>query len=173
MIFDQSSDVLVTLGVNGSWFRSFSGDLWRVSDMLSNVVNKTDSLLNGAGLMIENFDEMKGLTSSMYNDYQKILKAPWSQKVNVLSDVLGKADKLVNKVAQSAELFDVTMKKVIGSDFGISDSLSDLTNGVSGVIGNLSEAVKKITVVTSDIKATIEKIKSCLLYTSPSPRDRG
>ena len=160
LIFDQSSDVLVALGVNGSWFRSFSGDLWRVSDMLSNVVNKTDSLLNGAGLMVDNFDEMKGLTSSMYNDYQKILKAPWSQKVNVLSDVLGKADKLVNKVAQSAELFDVTMKKVIGSDFGISDSLSDLTNGVSGVIGNLSEAFKKITTVTSDIKATIEKIKS-------------
>ena len=160
LIFDQSNDVLVTLGVNGSWFRRFSGNLWEVSSMLSNVVNKTDTLLNGAGLLVENVDDMRGLTRGIKDDHQKILRAPWNQKINFLSEALGKADKLVQKVSNSAKLFDETIQKVVGVEFGIDDSLSDLTNGVSGVIGNLSEAIKKVSGITIDIKTTIDTIKS-------------
>ena len=160
LIFDQSSDVLVSLGVNASWFRKFSGNLWEVSSMLSNVVNKTDVLLNGAGLIVNNVEDTRRLTRSIQEDYQKVLRAPWSQKFNVLTEALGKADKLVQKVSSSAKIFDDTIQKVTGQYLGVEDTLEGLTNGMSGVIGNLTEAVKKMSGITKDVKMTIQKIKS-------------
>jgi len=160
LIFDQSTDVLQTLGLNSSWFRKFSGSLWSVSQSLSNVVNKTDTLLTGAGLVVKDVRNMQGLASGIQNDYQKILKAPWGQKFDLLTEALGKADKIVKGVSHSASIFDNTIKQVASVDLGVEESLKDLTNDVSGVIGNITDAVKKLATVSKDISTTIDQIKS-------------
>ena len=94
--------------------------------------------------MVSNVFTVFTLISGIQQDYQKILKAPWNQKFNILNEALGKVDQLVQNVDHSAGVFDKTIKEVIGVDLAIHDNLGELTNGVSGFIGNISHAVKKL-----------------------------
>ena len=160
VILGQSGDVISELGIDSSWFRRVSGRFVNVSRSLSDVVNKTDTVLKGAALAMPDIRTIQGLATSVSQDYDKLLRAPWKQKFKIFENTLGKVDQMLNSTESIASVFDQTLKNISGIDFDLTDRFGNITNKVSGMIGNMSSAVKKVAVIYGDITATIDTIKS-------------
>lgn len=160
LIFNQSTQVLLELGMNSSWFRKVGSGFVALSEGIENVTKKTETLLDGAGIVVKDIKEIKGYVNGIKSDYQKILAAPWSQKFHKLTDALGKVNKILTTSDKTSKTISKTVTELFGENNSISKDLSQLTNNASGWIGNLTTSVEKFETIASDIATTIDQIKS-------------
>ena len=81
-------------------------------------------------------------------------------------------EKLLNKRGEKCDLSMILQHYTAKNQLQVSlDDLKNQKNNISKEIGNLSREGKDATKLKKESENLNEEINSCLLYTSPSPRD--
>ena len=160
VIFQQSQEVLISLNIDSKWFESVTKDLINVSQSISRILNKTDTVLDGAGIVVKDVIKVKRFADDIGKDLKEIGKAPLDQKFKIFQKSLGKVDNILNETNQIAGTIDQALLEVTGADYNITSNLGTITGSMSGFLGNLSNAVKKVASIHGEVLATLDNIKS-------------
>ena len=160
LVLNQSTSVLSKLGIDSSWFTRVAGKMVSVSDSVSKVVNKTNIIIDGAGLVVKDGREIQVLVGNINKDYKRIVSAPWKEKFQLLENVLGKVSKVFNTTDSIAETVQKTLQKISGKDVDLTGTLATITHCVTGDIGKLKTAVKEVASIQKDITTMLDRVKS-------------
>ena len=160
IIFKQSKEVLISLNIDSKWFESVTKDLINVSRSISKVLNKTNAVLDGAGIVVKDAIKVKRLADDIGKDLKEIAEAPLDQKFKIFQNSLGKVDNILNETNQIAGTVDRTLLELTGANYNITSNLGTITGSMWGFLGNLSNAVKKAAGIHGEVVATLNNIKS-------------
>ena len=160
VIFNQSQEVLISLNIDSKWFESVTKDLINVSQSISKILNKTNTVLDGAGIFVKDAIKVKRFADDIGKNLKEIAKAPLNQKFKIFLKSLGKVDNILNETNQIAGTIDQTLLELTGADYNITSNLGTITVSMSGFLGNLSNAVKKVASIHEQVLATLDNIKS-------------
>ena len=158
-VFEQSQEDLKVLMMDSKWFEGVAKDLLNVSDSIFKIMNKTDDVLNGAGIFVKGV-KVKGSVVGIGEDLREIKTASLDRKFKILQNTFEKIDNVLDETNQAVGTIDQTLLEFTGEGDNITSHLGLITGFMSGVLGNLSTAVKKIVRIHSDVLATIDSIKS-------------
>ena len=158
-VFEQSQEDLKVLMMDSKWFEGVAKDLLNVSDSIFKIMNKTDDVLNGAGIFIKGV-KVKGSVVGIGEDLREIKTASLDRKFKILQNTFEKIDNVLDETNQAVGTIDQTLLEFTGEGDNITSHLGLITGFMSGVLGNLSTAVKKIVRIHSDVLGTIDSIRS-------------
>ena len=159
-ILNKSANLGSSLGLNSTWLRRFSHRLVSLTDGVNSVINTTDFVLQGVGLTAQGVTNITSLSKGLAGDFQKLLRAPLSQKFKIFEGSLKKVNQILDSASNIASTIDKTVKEVTGTNLSLSTNLAGLTNGINGFIGNVSNAFQKVYGIYKDVTSTIDAIKS-------------
>ena len=132
-----------------------------------------------------NQDEIDGLKLKEYDQLEKIVDAQESDLLEIFKtkeraeDVVNQSNEFLLQDAFNQDFNDPTMEEALVNLNGITNEvLSDLSNNNIKKLEDLAEmSVPELmdiseSITESEASALIMEARNCLLYTSPSPRDR-
>ena len=101
---------------------------------------------------------------------KKIIEGNFSEPKSLFKNIdLGSGSSMKNKLRQHA--FDYSQKKILSDSK--TTSKMDQSNIYDLNLETVQERVYDKSCLTLDVSDLVGKGRDCLLYTSPSPRDRG
>ena len=157
--FVQLQDVLKVLMIDSKWFEGVTKDVMNVSSFIFKIMNQTDAVLNGAGICVKGA-KVKSSVVGIGEDLKQIKRVPLDRKFKILQNTFEKIDNVLDETNEVAGTIDQTLLEFTGESYNITSHLAIITGSMSGVLGNLSTAVKKAVRIHGDVLATIESIKS-------------